>query len=492
RRTTSADGGPPPVLLPTEILHALYDGGGGASLDDYWRLLRSSGRLGGAFLWSLFDEGVVRTDREGRIDTGGNRGADGLLGPHRQPEASYHTVREVWSPLQIASYRYLPETVEVELENHFDETDLAHQERVKCAFDLAQCTLRWRWLAFPRLPEDGLEVRAMPGGERPLPAAAPGTGVVLSLPRPEVPGAVDAVELRAFAPDGREVMVWVLPDPAAQPIAEAWKGSASSGGPEVRIEQEGSHLTLRSATGKWAEFDLDSGGLLALGDGAHRLPLAGGAQRAGGGRARLVATDVEPRTRAIVVRSRYRGALDEATWTFYANGMLRLDYGFQDGGEDAGYLGVGFDGLADRVGSLTWLGMGPYRVWRNRLAGGRLGIWRTEWNETMTGVEWRYPELPGFYAGVRWARLATDQGTLILAPDPGLFLGVLEPRFPAGARTAVAAVPAGITVLHQISAMGTKFHRPEALGPSARRMLRPGVRRGGVWLSFSAGGAADP
>jgi len=142
------------------------------------------------------------------------------------------------------------------------------------------------------------------------------------------------------------------------------------------------------------------------------------------------------------------------------------------------------------VRSLTWLGLGPYRVWRNRLAGGRLGVWRTEWNDSMTGVDWRYPELPGFYAGVRWASLSTDQGTLTLAPDAGLFLGVLEPGFPADARTAVAEAPAGITVLHQISAIGTKFHRPQALGPSARRRLPPGPRRGGLWLSFVGGASA--
>ena len=83
--------------------------------------------------------------------------------------------------------------------------------------------------------------------------------------------------------------------------------------------------------------------------------------------------------------------------------------------------------------------------------------------------------------------LATDQGTLTLAPDPGLYLGVLRPRFAAGARTAVAEVPEGITVLHQIPAIGTKFHHPEALGPAARRRLPPGRRQGGLWLTFSAG-----
>ncbi len=117
--------------------------------------------------------------------------------------------------------------------------------------------------------------------------------------------------------------------------------------------------------------------------------------------------------------------------------------------------------------------------------GGRLGIWRTRRNDTVTGVDWSYPESPGFYAGVRWASLSTGEGTLTVAPGPGLFLGLFAPRFPPGARTAVAEVPEGLTVLHQISAIGTKFHRPEELGPAAGRRLRPGPRRGDVWLVFS-------
>ncbi len=470
---------PPPVLLPTEILHALYDGGGGASLDDYWRRLRSSQRLGGAFLWSLFDEGVVRTDQAGRIDTSGNRGADGLLGPYRQPEASFHAVRELWSPVQIIGFRFSPSEVEVDLENRFDETGLA------------DCTLRWRWLALPRFPEPGLEVGVAPGGERALPAAAPGEQVLLRLPRPPGPPAAAAVELRAFAPDGRELMVWVLSDDLPDPVAAAWWDGAGSGGHEVRSEQDGSLLTLRSAAGGWARFDLGTGELVELGDGERRLPLAGGARRADGRRARLDGVEIEARGRSVVVRARYQGALDEATWTFHGHGRLRLDYVLRGDEHDVDYLGVGFDGLEERVRSLTWLGLGPYRVWRNRLAGGRLGVWRTEWNDSVTGVDWRYPELPGFYAGVRWASLSTDVGTLALAPDPGLFLGVLQPRFPSGARTAVANVPEGLTVLHQIPAIGTKFHAPQALGPAARRRLPPGPRRGGLWLRFDGGGPVD-
>ena len=67
------------IYMPTEMLHGLYDGGGGAGLADYWELMRKSPVLGGAFLWVLFDEGIKRPD--GTIDCAGNQGAR----RHRRP-----------------------------------------------------------------------------------------------------------------------------------------------------------------------------------------------------------------------------------------------------------------------------------------------------------------------------------------------------------------------------------------------------------------------
>jgi hypothetical protein len=282
----------------------------------------------------------------------------------------------------------------------------------------------------------------------------------------------------------------VLPDEASEPVAAAWGRPGDGTGAGVTSERQGSQLTLSSADDRWARFDLDTGELIELGHGERRLPVAGGTRRADGRRPALEEIEIAPGTRQVVVRARYRGVLEEATWAFHDQGHLRLEWAVRADRADADYLGIRFDGLEGRVRALTWLGLGPYRVWRNRLAGGVLGLWRTGWNDSVTGVDWRYPELPGFYAGVRWANLATDEGALTLAPDPGLFLGVFSPRFPDGARTAVAEVPEGITVLHRISAIGTKFHPPAALGPSARRPPPAGSLRGGVWLSFEGGGRA--
>ena len=75
--------GPAPYM-PTEALHGLYDGGLGAGLADYWAAMRSSPFGAGIFLWVLADEGAVRTDKNGQIDTDGNHAPDGIVGPYHE------------------------------------------------------------------------------------------------------------------------------------------------------------------------------------------------------------------------------------------------------------------------------------------------------------------------------------------------------------------------------------------------------------------------
>ncbi len=72
------------LVMPTELLHGLYDGGLGAGLEGFWDLIRESPRGAGLFLWAFLDEGVVRTDRDGELDTFGNYAPDGLVGPYRR------------------------------------------------------------------------------------------------------------------------------------------------------------------------------------------------------------------------------------------------------------------------------------------------------------------------------------------------------------------------------------------------------------------------
>ncbi|MFV0541746.1 MAG: glycoside hydrolase family 2 TIM barrel-domain containing protein [Aestuariibaculum sp.] len=126
------------IFMPTEYLHGLYDGGHGAGFDDYWEVMRKHPRSGGGYLWVFADEGIARTDQDGRIDNQGNYGADGIVGPHHEREGSFFTVKEVWSPVMIMNPSKLPNDFNgtFTIENRYDFTNTN------------SCTFEWELVNF--------------------------------------------------------------------------------------------------------------------------------------------------------------------------------------------------------------------------------------------------------------------------------------------------------------------------------------------------------
>ena len=115
----------PDIFMPTEFLHGLYDGGIGAGFRDYWDVMGRSPTVAGGFFWAFADEGIERTDQNGRIDNMGNAAPDGIVGAHHEKEGSYFAVKEIWSPveLQRAQVRRRPRC-SMDVANHYDFTNL--------------------------------------------------------------------------------------------------------------------------------------------------------------------------------------------------------------------------------------------------------------------------------------------------------------------------------------------------------------------------------
>jgi hypothetical protein len=183
------------------------------------------------------------------------------------------------------------------------------------------------------------------------------------------------------------------------------------------------------------------------------------------------------------------GTLTHATWTAGRDGWFRLDYEYEASGP-CDYLGITFDLPEQGVKSARWLGAGPQRVWKNRMDGPTLGVWENEYNDSVTGwSNWKYPEFKGYFADVHWAKLATDRGTITVAPEtPGLFLRVLTPRLPPDrlAGTAQAAFPdGGLSLMNAIPAIGTKFTSAIQNDAHGAPFEAAGSFRGVVWFRFS-------
>jgi hypothetical protein len=106
-------------------------------------------------------------------------------------------------------------------------------------------------------------------------------------------------------------------------------------------------------------------------------------------------------------------------------------------------------------------------------------VWEKKANDAVTGVKWDYPEFRGHHADLYWATIQTTEAPItIVSETSGLFLRMLTPTAPPDPRSAAVTFPDGnISLLHAVTAIGTKFNPPETLGP-ASQMTRVNGRTG--------------
>src|ERR1041385_2198986 len=165
------------IYLPTEFQHGLFDGGAGAGLEDLWGLMSKGPLCAGGFVWALLDEGVKRPDTGG-IDVAGNQAPDGIVGPYREREGSFYTIKELSSPIQVV--RQVNGSLNVE--NHFDFTDAS------------QCEFHWELRKFSAPDERGSGFKILARGKIPVPSIPPGGKETLPLILP-----ADSLDADAFA-----------------------------------------------------------------------------------------------------------------------------------------------------------------------------------------------------------------------------------------------------------------------------------------------------
>ncbi|MEO1450424.1 MAG: glycoside hydrolase family 2, partial [Bacteroidota bacterium] len=137
-------------------------------------------------------------------------------------------------------------------------------------------------------------------------------------------------------------------------------------------------------------------------------------------------------------------------------------------------LGVSFSYPEDMVQSVRYLGQGPFRVYKNRMRGGQLGVWEKAYNNTVTGQDWQYPEFKGYHADLYWGELETDEGSLtILSETEDLFWHLFTPEHPKMAHNtntdAVFPQTGNLSFLHAITPIGTKFKSANRLGPQSQQ-----------------------
>ncbi|HEX2861684.1 MAG TPA: hypothetical protein VHN79_08590, partial [Lacunisphaera sp.] len=455
----------------------LYDGGHGAGLEDYWKLLGEKPHAAGGFLWAWMDEAVVRTDQGGRIDANRDLGPDGLLGPRHEKEGSFFAVRDIWSPVQIP-LETLPAgfTGRLPVRNRYD------------FLNLSGLTFEWRLMRYAP-PGARLYHRSMPGyGRFAGPDVAARSDGEVVVPLPANWREADSLLLTAIDAQSREVRTWTWRWKSGAAVL----GRAAATQDAVALTEEGGETVVtvgrntvrfNRATGRLAALERD-GRRLSLGDGprlaAYRrddrtlAPVAAS-------KGRLVEFSAKMEGGSAIVSARHDAGVRDTRWTISSDGDVRLEYGF-DGPGVVDLLGVDFDYPEEKMKSKQWFGAGPYRVWQNRLRGGALELWENEYNDTIPGLSWDFPEFKGWFSRWEWMAFTTTEGRFALLNDGGQpYVGVYSPR--DGKNNPVLVLPRlGLGVYQVIPAIGTKQSQPSNLGPQGQPQNITGPVKGALLI----------
>ncbi|QNL52513.1 glycoside hydrolase family 2 [Olivibacter sp. SDN3] len=446
------------IVMPTEFLHGMYDGGHGAGLEDYWTHMWHDPRSAGGFLWDFADQGVVRTDRKDSIDTDGNHGADGIVGPYREKEASFFAIKEIWSPVFIEKRAITPSfDGTFEMENRYAFTNLN------------QCAFTWK---IKRWNEQAEPIDSLMG-EAPAPDIKPLQKGNLKLKLPTNWQNFDVLYVTATDPHKNELFTWSYPISQPKDLIRQLVDTIGNNAVEVEerdslyIVQAGEiilHINnrtgvLHKVSNKEGDIPFNSGPVLQQGENNFR----GFTHRKEGDQLMITSTFDE------------KLSYNTLEWTVYPSGWVKLFVRYFPGDYFTDFVGLNFLLPEDQILGVKYMGIGPYRVWKNRMRGQAFGVWSKAYNDSETGeAPWLYPEFKGYHAQMYWSELELkNQSFRVVTPDEDTFLRLYTPAYKEDPwKNYDLIFPSGdISFMQGITGIGTKTQKRENTGPMGKKNI---------------------
>ncbi len=446
------------IVMPTEFLHGMYDGGHGAGIEDYWEAMWQNPLSAGGFLWDYADNGVIRTDKKGILDTDGNHAADGIVGSYREKEGSFFTIKQVWSPIKIER-REIAEgfdgTFTIENRYHFINTNQCSftGKLVKTAFGTTKGTEQTFTVSTPALKplEKGTIKANLPANWKTF----------------------DFLYITAFDPQKKELFTWSFPIALPEKIASSLVKTDGTGA--VQLKETDSLYTV-SANGMQLSIHKRTGHIQQIKNAKGTIPLTNGP----------VLQECVNNFQDFKHRMEGKNLIIESTfdrkksyntlqWTIYPSGWVQMKINYFPGAYFTNLVGVNFSFPEDQAKSVRWLGSGPYRVWKNRMKGNQMGVWEKEYNNASTGEPpLTYPEFKGYHSNLYWMQLLTSgQPLTVVTPDEDVFFRLFTPKPIVDEYNNVQMTfPTGdLSFMQGISGIGTKTQKPETTGPMGMKHI---------------------
>lgn len=435
------------IIMPTEFLHGLYDGGHGAGLEDYWEAMWQNPLAAGGFLWDFADEGVVRKDKHDLIDTDGNHGADGIVGPFHEKEASYYAIKEIWSPVHMIKKEITPAfDGKLAVENRFHFTNIN------------QCKFRWKLKKLDSNTE--LTGNMVAPGIKPLEKGN------LQMALPAGWKDFDALYVTATDPHQQEIFTWSFP--IVLPATVATSMLNKKGNAAINVNGSDSAWTI-SAAGISIRINKSNGLLQEVKTADGVIPFNNGpiVQQ---GASNFSGFTLQQSGDSVVIASAFnkKTSFNTLRWTIYSSGIIKMEVHYFPDAYFTDFVGVNFSFPEAAIKGVHYMGNGPYRVWKNRMKGNQFGIWDKTYNSTETGEAWIYPEFKGYHSNIYWCKFLTStQPFTVFTENEDLFVRLFTPAWKTDQWHNYETIfPGGdISFMQGISSIGTKTQRNETTGP---------------------------
>jgi hypothetical protein len=464
------------VFFPTEFMHGTYDNGHGAALEDFWTRYKQSPLFAGGFMWAMLDEAVLRSDWKGtmKFDSKGSLAADGILGPHREREGSYYTVKEVWAPIQFAAKQ---------ITDSFDGSFLITNDYLFS--NLNSCKMDYKVLQSDAnmLNTDAVS-NEISGGKIEIPSIEPGETHTIKFDVPANFFDGDVLSITAHDIQGKEIYTWTWPIHKAKFYASKFliskivktKALAIQNENEVTLKGSDIAVTLNKTTGE----------IVTVKNGKSIIPLTNG-PRPIGMKAKVKEVQVAQEGENAVFSITYSGGLSSVKWIMHPDGRFKMELvalknAENAGGFDGAYFedkisafGISFSFPEKEVTGIKWFGRGPYHVWKNRIKGTTYGVWEKNYNTTITGESFEnliYPEFKGYHANLLGANLKAGESSFkVFSDSENLFLRLFTPDLPKngfpGSNPQPAFPEGDISFMYEIPAM-RDFKPLEQQGPQSQ------------------------
>ena len=447
------------IVMPTEFLHGLYDGGHGAGIDDYWKMMLANPLSAGGFLWDFADQGVVRTDQNGKIDTDKDHGPDGIVGPYHEKEGSFFTVKEVWSPVFFERR---------EIASGFD--GVFHLENRYNVTNTNQCTFTGKLVrvsdTYGKAKPAELNIAIA------SPNIKPWEKGDLKVNLPSDYKSYDFLYITVTDNHKRELFTWSWP--ITKPEKVARKIVVKDGKQTIDVSTADS-LYQVTANGIKLWFSKTNGMLKKVENAKGVIPFNNGPVLQEG------ATNFKNFTQKldgknVVIESTFdrKAAYNTLQWTIYPTGWVKMQVRYFPGDYFTNFVGVNFSFPEKEMKGVEYMGSGPYRVWKNRMKGTKLGVWKKDYNDTETGESWNYPEFKGYHANMYWCKfITTGQPFTVFTDDEDTFFRLFTPTpHDDQWHNYVVKFPSGdISFLQGIGAIGNKTLGAEDTGPMGMKHI---------------------